>query len=76
MVTFCILGCNMSIKVQYLHSHLDGFPENLDDVSENQGECFVQNIGTIEERYRGYWNVNMMDIIAVTIKIVVLASPS
>jgi len=28
------LGCNMSIKVHYLHSNLDRFPENLGDFSE------------------------------------------
>jgi hypothetical protein len=32
------LGCNMSVKVHYLHSHLDRFPKNLGDLSEEQGE--------------------------------------
>ena len=32
------LGGNISIKVHYMHSHLDWFPENLGDVSEEQGE--------------------------------------
>ena len=36
--------CNMSIKVHYLHSHVDLFPENLSDVSEEQGDRFHQNI--------------------------------
>ena len=31
-------GCRMSIKVHYLHSHLNEFPANLGDVSEEQGE--------------------------------------
>ena len=35
---FRILGTNMSIKVNFLHSHLDQFPENLGDVSDEQGE--------------------------------------
>ena len=26
------LGCNMSIKLHYLHSHLDRFPENCGDL--------------------------------------------
>ena len=34
------LGCWMSIKVHYLHSHLNQFPANLGNVSEEQGECF------------------------------------
>ncbi|KAJ8405133.1 hypothetical protein AAFF_G00321240 [Aldrovandia affinis] len=27
------LGCRMSIKVHYLHSHLSKFPDNLGDVA-------------------------------------------
>ena len=38
------LGCNMSVKVHYLHCHLDHFPENLGDLSEEQGERFHQDI--------------------------------
>ena len=54
------LGCNMSIKVHYLHSHLDRFPENLGDYSEEQGERFHQDLRTMEERYRGRWDRHMM----------------
>lgn len=54
------LGCNMSIKVHFLHSHLDYFPSNLGDVSEEQGERFHQDIKEIERRYQGRWNVNMI----------------
>ena len=31
------LGGNMSIKVHYLHSHLDNFPNNCGDYSDEQG---------------------------------------
>ena len=31
---FQALGINMSIKVHFLHSHLNRIPENLSDVSE------------------------------------------
>ncbi len=54
------LKCNMSLKVHYLHSHLSEFPENLGDVSEEQGERFHQDIKVMEERYQGRWNCNMM----------------
>ncbi|CAM1324756.1 Uncharacterised protein r2_g3359 [Pycnogonum litorale] len=54
------LGCRMSIKVHYLHSHLGKFPENLGDVSEGQGERFHQDIEVMEERYQGRWDSNMM----------------
>ncbi|PNF13896.1 hypothetical protein B7P43_G10663, partial [Cryptotermes secundus] len=51
---------NMSIKVHYLHSHLDSFPENLGDTSEEQGERFHQDIKTMEDRYQGRWDTHMM----------------
>ncbi|GBN41603.1 hypothetical protein AVEN_186598-1 [Araneus ventricosus] len=35
-----ILGCSMSLKVHFLDSHLDYFPEDLGAVSEEQGEIF------------------------------------
>jgi hypothetical protein len=60
LTNFNKLGCNMSIKVHYLHSHLDRFPENLGDLSEEQGERFHQDIRTMEERYQGRWDTHMM----------------
>ena len=45
------LCCNMSVKVHYLHSHLDRFPENLGDLREEQGERFHQEIKTMKARY-------------------------
>ena len=48
---FRILGINMSIKLHFLHSHLDRFPGNLGDVSDDQGERFHQDLKTMEERY-------------------------
>ena len=45
------LGCNASIKVHYLHSHLDHFSKNLGDLSEEQGERFHWDIRVMEERY-------------------------
>ncbi|GFX02515.1 hypothetical protein TNCV_727691 [Trichonephila clavipes] len=33
----------MSVKVHFLHSHLDYLPENLGVVSEEQGERFHQD---------------------------------
>ena len=57
---FKALGTRMSIKIHYLFSHLDRFPENLGDVSEEQGERFHQDIKTMEERYQGRWNAHMM----------------
>ncbi len=36
--TFRDIGANMSIKMHFLFSHLDRFPENLGDMSDEQGE--------------------------------------
>ena len=47
------LECRMSIKVHFLHSHLDFFPSNLGAVCEEQGKRFHQDIKTMERRYHG-----------------------
>jgi hypothetical protein len=38
----------MSLKMHFLNSHLDYFPENLGDISEEHGKRFHQNIKEIE----------------------------
>lgn len=53
-------GCKMSLKVHFLHSHIDYFPENLGAYSEEQGERFHQDVRDIERRYQGRWDVNML----------------
>ena len=57
---FRILGINMGIKVHFLHNYLDQFPENLGDVSNEQGERFQQDIKAMEERYQGRLDIKMM----------------
>ncbi|MGR0202217.1 hypothetical protein, partial [Klebsiella pneumoniae] len=58
--TFRNLGCLMSVKVHFLHSHIDYFPQSLGDYSEEQGERFHQDIKVMEQRYQGKWNTTMM----------------
>ncbi|GBO16541.1 hypothetical protein AVEN_150121-1 [Araneus ventricosus] len=58
--TYHLLGCNMSIKIHFLHSHLEYFPDNLGKMSDEQGERFHQDIKEMERRYQGRWDVNMM----------------
>lgn len=58
--TFRDIGANMSIKMHFLFSHLDRFPENLGDVSDEQGERFHQDIKEMETRYQGRWDAVMM----------------
>lgn len=47
------MGCRMSIKVHFLHSHLDFFPENLGKFSDEQGERFHQEMAAMEKRFNG-----------------------
>ena len=47
------MGCNMSLQIHFLESHLDFFPENLGEVSEKHGERFHQDIVAMEKRYQG-----------------------
>ena len=54
------MGANMSIKVYFLHSHLDSFPDNLGEFSEEQGERFHQDIKVVEERCQERWDRHMM----------------
>ncbi|UYV84372.1 hypothetical protein LAZ67_X001961 [Cordylochernes scorpioides] len=46
------LGCNLSLKIHFLHSHLDFFPDNLGAVSDEHGERFHQDISSMEKRYQ------------------------
>ena len=54
------MWARMSLKMHFLHSHLDFFPENNADVSDELGEQFHQDIKTIEERYQGNVSPVMM----------------
>ncbi|UYV67635.1 hypothetical protein LAZ67_5001413 [Cordylochernes scorpioides] len=50
----------MSIKVHYLHNHLDKFPDNLGAYSDEQGERFHQDMKVMEERYQDVWDCQKM----------------
>ena len=39
---FYDLHCNMSVKVHFLHSHLDYFPKNLGDSVKNRVKDFTK----------------------------------
>ena len=47
------MGCRMSLKIHFSHSHLDFFPANLGAVSEEHGEQFHQQISIMENIYQG-----------------------
>jgi hypothetical protein len=50
----------MSLKVYFLGSHLDFFPENLGSVSDEHGERFHQDIYNMEKWYQGKWSLSML----------------
>ena len=53
------MGCNMSLKVHVLHTHLDYFWEIVVDVSDKHGERFHQDFLVMEQRFKGKWNLGM-----------------
>jgi hypothetical protein len=54
------VGCNASPKILILWSHLEFFPENLGEVSDEHGEKLHQHIITMEKRYQGKSNSSML----------------
>ncbi|GFY25514.1 hypothetical protein TNCV_2486341 [Trichonephila clavipes] len=47
------LGCNMSIKIHFLLSHLERFPQNLGDFSEEQVKDSIRIFGQWNSVIRG-----------------------
>ena len=60
LTSYNAMGCNMSLKIHFLEVHLDFFPENLGEVSDEHGERFHQDIVTMEKRYQGKWTSSML----------------
>ncbi|XP_059848170.1 uncharacterized protein LOC132406471 isoform X2 [Hypanus sabinus] len=53
------MKCNMSLKIHFLHSHLDFFPASLGAAGDEHGERFHQDVVVMEKRYQGNWNPSM-----------------
>ena len=53
LTLYKVMGCNMSLKIHFLESLLDFFPENLGKVSNENGERFHQDVMAMEKRYQG-----------------------
>jgi hypothetical protein len=51
LTSYKAMGYNMSLKIHFLEPHLDFFPENLGEVSDEHGERFNQNIMAIDNSY-------------------------
>jgi len=60
LTSYKAMGCNMSLKIHFLESHSDFFPENLCEVSDNHGEGFYQDIMAMEKWYQGKWTSSML----------------
>ena len=69
MLTSCkAMGCNVSLKIQFLESHLDFFPENLGEVSDEHGERLHKDILVMEERCQGKLTLGMLPDCCWTLK--------
>jgi hypothetical protein len=53
---YCKMGCRMSLKIHFLHSHLKFFPQNFGAVSDEQGKRFHQDILTMKKPYQRRWD--------------------
>jgi len=54
------MGCKMNLKIHFLESELDFFPENFGEVSEEHGERFHQDFMVMEKRYQCKWTSSML----------------
>ena len=54
---------NISLKIHFLHSHLDFLPPNLANVNDEYNEQFHLNINAVEKRYQGKWTASMLPIV-------------
>jgi len=61
LTSYKAMGCNMSLKIYFLESHLDFFPENLGEVTDEHGEIFHQGIMSMEKRYQDKWASSMLE---------------
>jgi hypothetical protein len=50
----------MSLKIHFLHSHLEFFPPKLSAVNGEYEESFRQDISTMEKRYAGQSSQNIL----------------
>jgi hypothetical protein len=60
LTSYKAMGCNMSLKIHFLESHLNFFPENLGEASDEHSEIFHQDIMAVENRYQGKWTSSVL----------------
>jgi hypothetical protein len=47
---------SMSLRMQFLHLHLDSFLVNCGVVNDKHSECFHHDISAMEKRYKSKWS--------------------
>jgi len=60
LTLYKVMGCNMSLNIHFLESHLNFFPKNLGEVNEEYGERFLPDIMAMEKWYQGKWTTSML----------------
>ncbi|GBN23651.1 hypothetical protein AVEN_94470-1 [Araneus ventricosus] len=60
LALFQDFGCNMSLNIHFLDSHLNFFPDNCGQVSDEHGERFHQDIANMEQRSQGNLSTAML----------------
>lgn len=61
MNAFNVLGVRMSLKIHFMHFHLEVFARQMPSESDEQGERFHQTCRAMEDRYK---NKNLQSFIA------------
>lgn len=51
---------HMSVKMHFLRSYLDSFPNNFEEFIEEQDKYSYQDINVMKERYQAQWDVNFL----------------
>ena len=68
LTSYRAMGCNMSLKIHFLVSHLDIFPDNLGEVSDEHDERFHPDIMAMEKQYQVKWTSSMLADYCLTLK--------
>ena len=53
------MGCRISLKIYFLHSHLDFFPPKLGAMIDEHAERFPKDISKMKSNYQGKWNCSL-----------------
>lgn len=60
LIDFKNIGANLSLKMHFLKSHKDFFPDNMGAFSDEHGERFHQDISDMEDRFNGRYLPRLM----------------